>query len=904
MGKKIKIKDTRKVDMVTGKPLSPGMRFDAEVDSDYLEYVIDKAKKYGNDPLTAIAMNLAETRFDLNEMHNPFHLGNYNPQGDVIDESMKFMADKFKTAKRLGKIKDEDIIQVWNGLAQLKDKGTLYGIDTNKTPIDTKLNPVYGKRVVNLRDSVIKTNPEIVKLVNKYKDGGKLNNTPMKRTDKNRYRVVDLYDGQIYDTGGWLDDAIIGAGSGALSGASLGPIGAIAGGVLGAITGGIGGSKEAEAKEEERKRQKLLNQTIMPRTVGLDNTTGSVMPFKKGGKIKKVMHEFKEGTLHSGSKKGPKVKSRKQAIAIALSEARKAGQYENGGDMMNQDLIEIQGPSHEEGGVQFTHNAELEGGETVYNDIVNSDSWIITKEIAEQYGLPKQAIGKKPSEYSKIVNNKYKDRNVDPFAMKSKEMELNNIAQMSMEIGEMIKQNNNQYQDGGPVRTSLGRPNYWKKGTFKNALKETNEWSPFPNTIEPQFETYINEFGQPMKRLVQSSGNMISSNNTKSPYDPMREYSILTNPYGKDLGLNKSNSLPPVRQIDNNVKNPGKTKQLPITIKVNNNNPVPWQGNYQNQGFVQTIINKGLQKPTLSKPLSGLQKSNTSNSMTWDNVSYGNLNIPGNDNVSTPDMRPKGEGLNKLMGAAPIIMGGVNALRSILQGSEKPVHFARTHYDPVNPEFIDPSYQLRQNEDAFATGNEQMQQQSKKDWLRRRIQSATEEGKNASGILGQVQTANTQMLNQAKQINQQNRMQTNQLNLETSMREEDVNAANRGAWETNRDYQLNNLATMAGEFARDKRMEEADKEYRDKWLNQVGDMFGGQTLDPNQKWINIGEGLAVPQNGYVYQQNKTNLPSMQQKSPVQYEDLNIQGNDYLFKNRDLFRKSRLGNIGINKYRND
>ena len=31
--------------------------------------------------------------------------------------------------------------------------------------------------------------------------------------------------------------------------------------------------------------------------------------------------KFKEGTLHSGSKKGPKVIDRKQAIAIALSEA-------------------------------------------------------------------------------------------------------------------------------------------------------------------------------------------------------------------------------------------------------------------------------------------------------------------------------------------------------------------------------------------------------------------------------------------------------------------------------------------------------------------------------------------------------------------------------------------------------
>jgi len=42
----------------------------------------------------------------------------------------------------------------------------------------------------------------------------------------------------------------------------------------------------------------------------------------KGGqaKVKKVMKEFKKSELHSG-KKGPVVKSRKQAIAIALSEA-------------------------------------------------------------------------------------------------------------------------------------------------------------------------------------------------------------------------------------------------------------------------------------------------------------------------------------------------------------------------------------------------------------------------------------------------------------------------------------------------------------------------------------------------------------------------------------------------------
>ena len=42
------------------------------------------------------------------------------------------------------------------------------------------------------------------------------------------------------------------------------------------------------------------------------------------GKMHKVMGEFQKGKLHSGSKKGPEVTSRKQAIAIGLSEGRKA----------------------------------------------------------------------------------------------------------------------------------------------------------------------------------------------------------------------------------------------------------------------------------------------------------------------------------------------------------------------------------------------------------------------------------------------------------------------------------------------------------------------------------------------------------------------------------------------------
>jgi len=46
------------------------------------------------------------------------------------------------------------------------------------------------------------------------------------------------------------------------------------------------------------------------------------MPVAKGkAGVHTEMKKFKEGTLHSGSKKGPIVKNRKQAVAIALSEA-------------------------------------------------------------------------------------------------------------------------------------------------------------------------------------------------------------------------------------------------------------------------------------------------------------------------------------------------------------------------------------------------------------------------------------------------------------------------------------------------------------------------------------------------------------------------------------------------------
>jgi len=61
----------------------------------------------------------------------------------------------------------------------------------------------------------------------------------------------------------------------------------------------------------------FAEETTMP------TTRKSTSSSKGKAKVHKVLKEHKEGTLKSGS--GKKVKSRKQAVAIALNEARESG---------------------------------------------------------------------------------------------------------------------------------------------------------------------------------------------------------------------------------------------------------------------------------------------------------------------------------------------------------------------------------------------------------------------------------------------------------------------------------------------------------------------------------------------------------------------------------------------------
>ena len=71
-----------------------------------------------------------------------------------------------------------------------------------------------------------------------------------------------------------------------------------------------------ESMAEEAKETRLEKKGFK------ETKSGKMVKAAKGGqaKVGKVMREFGKGKLHSG-KKGPVVKSRKQEIAIALSEA-------------------------------------------------------------------------------------------------------------------------------------------------------------------------------------------------------------------------------------------------------------------------------------------------------------------------------------------------------------------------------------------------------------------------------------------------------------------------------------------------------------------------------------------------------------------------------------------------------
>lgn len=196
----IKINDTRQIDAATGQKLLDSNRMSANVDMKLAKMIVDTAKKHGIDPATALSIGLNETSLSLPKVQNvspnskyasivnsdpykranPFMVGAKDelpdekgvmqPIGDRIDKNgaidtfFEIFKNRLATAKRLGKTNEADAIQAYNGYGKI-NKGTLYGIDTEKTPIDFNTNPIYGKKILDIRENIVKKNPDLMALI-------------------------------------------------------------------------------------------------------------------------------------------------------------------------------------------------------------------------------------------------------------------------------------------------------------------------------------------------------------------------------------------------------------------------------------------------------------------------------------------------------------------------------------------------------------------------------------------------------------------------------------------------------------------------------------------------------------------------------------------------------------------
>ena len=161
------IPDTRKVDSITGRPIGDTNSLTRTADPALLKQIIQEAKRQKVDPYTALAMAHQESGFDED---NPFHILGGGKTDDPVKEGIAFLKNKLDYARRLGKTDEASQIQAYNGYGKVGshtegNQKMMYGVDVSKTPIDMNKTPLYGRRIIDIRENILKKNPQIAKLV-------------------------------------------------------------------------------------------------------------------------------------------------------------------------------------------------------------------------------------------------------------------------------------------------------------------------------------------------------------------------------------------------------------------------------------------------------------------------------------------------------------------------------------------------------------------------------------------------------------------------------------------------------------------------------------------------------------------------------------------------------------------
>jgi hypothetical protein len=188
MPQKIKISDGRKKSLTTGKQIDPNRDLvTGEYPSDRIYNIVKAAKRYGIDPYTALAIELQETGLGtskkagnvghtlMNQWQDKMVPSQFteddSPEFQPYDTFARSVATKMQEADRLGITDPYTRLQVYNGLGRIsgdteKDyhgfkMKSIYGVPIPSGGIDMRKNPLYGKRIIDLRDNVLKPNKDL-----------------------------------------------------------------------------------------------------------------------------------------------------------------------------------------------------------------------------------------------------------------------------------------------------------------------------------------------------------------------------------------------------------------------------------------------------------------------------------------------------------------------------------------------------------------------------------------------------------------------------------------------------------------------------------------------------------------------------------------------------------------------
>lgn len=156
------------------------------LDSKKIQQVISTSIGMNYDPKMALALALQETgigRTDDNIFHiisRKFDKEPIELTGNPIEDGINIVKYKKKYANSLGFNSPELELQTFNGLGKVFrnterryhgfDMDKIYGVPIPKEGIDMKKNPLYGKRVIQLKNDIIDKDPYINKLIDYYAD--------------------------------------------------------------------------------------------------------------------------------------------------------------------------------------------------------------------------------------------------------------------------------------------------------------------------------------------------------------------------------------------------------------------------------------------------------------------------------------------------------------------------------------------------------------------------------------------------------------------------------------------------------------------------------------------------------------------------------------------------------------